>query len=142
MLFSIPQYSRTNSAAKRKVQIIKNFLRKSYERPCLALLSCGHSPVAESLPPTELLMGRRLETTVMCHSKNLYPKSVSNGQFILSNDEYKARIKNQRESQYVKPLRLVEMAEKAWFRSSQRWVQIRNDSSLWSFEALPIRHKS
>lgn len=62
-----PLYAQSNGKAKKGVHIVKQLLRKAQDSgsdPYLALLSYRASPLEHGKSPTELLMGRRLRTTL------------------------------------------------------------------------------
>uniref|UniRef100_A0A3B3T321 Uncharacterized protein n=1 Tax=Paramormyrops kingsleyae TaxID=1676925 RepID=A0A3B3T321_9TELE len=58
--------------AERTVQTIKNLLKKARD-PYRALLADGATPMSNGYSPAQLLMGRRLRTSVPTLSENLRP---------------------------------------------------------------------
>jgi hypothetical protein len=64
---SSPLYAQSNGRAEKAVHIVKQLLKKAQESnsdPYLALLSYRASPLEHGMSPAELLMGRRLRTTI------------------------------------------------------------------------------
>jgi len=70
---SSPLYPQSNSEAERAVKTIKGLLKKEGE-PYLALLSYQATPLQIGYSLSELLMGRKLQTTVPTIRKQLVPR--------------------------------------------------------------------
>lgn len=114
---SSPYYPRSNGAAERMVQTVKNLLKKEPLDPSLALLSYRSSPVIGSFSPAELLMGRRLRTTVVCHPDSLAPQTVNHPEFKEQNEKYKENMKLNHDNRYVRSLRPLVEGEKVLYRN-------------------------
>ncbi|KAL5491281.1 hypothetical protein EMCRGX_G016538 [Ephydatia muelleri] len=71
-----PRYPQGNGEAERAVRTIKNILDKAKD-PYLGLLAYRSTPLRNGYSPSELLMNRRLSTTVPTLGYNLHP-SVPN----------------------------------------------------------------
>ena len=62
-LTSSPKYPKGNGVAERAIQTLKQIMEK-YEDPYLGLLSYRNTPLSFGISPAELLMNRRLNTTL------------------------------------------------------------------------------
>lgn len=71
-----PRYPQANGEVERMVQTIKRLIIKAKD-PYLSLLAYRDTPGPLGKSPAELLMGRRLRTTVPVPPKSLLPQKVS-----------------------------------------------------------------
>ncbi len=70
---SSPTFPQSNGEAERAVKTIKAMLKKESD-PYMALLAYRSTPLQNGYSPSELLMGRRLRTTVPVLPETLNPK--------------------------------------------------------------------
>ncbi|KAK7111890.1 hypothetical protein V1264_011443 [Littorina saxatilis] len=73
---SSPRYSQANGLAERSVQTMKDMLKKaqaSGQDPYIALLQYRNTPFPDSFSPAQLLMNRRLRTTLPVTDAHLTP---------------------------------------------------------------------
>ncbi len=73
---SSPRYAQSNGEAERAVQTIKNLLKKSAD-PYIGLMTYRTTPLIGGYSPSELLMGRRLRTTLPIHPTQLLPQHLN-----------------------------------------------------------------
>ena len=69
---SSPKYPQSNGEAERAVQTIKQLLRKS-EDPHMALMIYRSTPLYNGYSPSELLMNRKIRTTLPIIDSQLKP---------------------------------------------------------------------
>ena len=69
---SSPRYPQSNGEAEQAVKTVKSFLKKS-DDPYLALLIYRSTPLHNGFSPSELLMSRRLRTTLPMLESQLQP---------------------------------------------------------------------
>nr|XP_054590599.1 uncharacterized protein K02A2.6-like [Nothobranchius furzeri] len=90
---SSPRYSQSNGEAERVVRTVKQLLSKSPD-PQRALLAYRAMPLAHGLSPAQLLMGRRIRSTVPTTAQALNPAWPNLGAFRKRDKELKERQKN------------------------------------------------
>ena len=76
---SSPLYLRSNGLAKKTVQTAKHLLEKAKQTrqdPYLALLNYRNTPIKDVGSPAQLLMNRRLRSTVPASPKQLLPEVI------------------------------------------------------------------
>ena len=80
---SSPKYPQSNGAAERAVRTIKDLLKKNKTHNgdmYMAMLAYRSTPLENGLSPAELLMGRKLRTSVPVEPKQLNPKVPNQSQ--------------------------------------------------------------
>jgi transposase InsO family protein len=89
---SSPRYPQSNRLAERAVETVKHMLTKS-EDPYLALLAYRTTPLGNGYSLSELLMGRRLQSTLPIVSDELKPRQANNELLGQKERDYKQRQK-------------------------------------------------
>ena len=95
---SSPKYPQSNGAAERAVRTIQDILKRSKMQNgdmYMAMLAYRSTPLENDLSPAELLMDRKLRTTVSVIPQQLNPKLPNNSQL-------RQRENQQREKQRLK----------------------------------------
>ncbi|XP_062621197.1 uncharacterized protein K02A2.6-like [Saccostrea cucullata] len=77
---SSPNYQQSNGLAERFVQSAKNMLNKAHKEgkdPYLSMLAYRNTPIEDVGSPAQLLMNRRLRSTIPATNKILRPRCVN-----------------------------------------------------------------
>ena len=118
---SSPKHPQGNSVAERGVQTIKNILSKE-DDPYLGLLEYRSTPLSFGISPAELLMGRRLNTTVPEIPKGL--RRINQPKFIKFNKENKENNKKYRDNKYTIEKRELENNEEVFVKYLRKVAKI------------------
>ncbi|CAL8069840.1 unnamed protein product [Orchesella dallaii] len=78
---SSPRYPQSNGFAENGVKIVKNLLKKNTDW-YKALLEYRASPLANGFSPAELLMGRRIRSTLPVNPTSLIPTDVDKDELV------------------------------------------------------------
>ncbi|XP_036001498.1 uncharacterized protein K02A2.6-like [Fundulus heteroclitus] len=87
---SSPHFPQSNGEVERAIRTIKSLLKKSSD-PYLALMAYRASPLANGYSPTELLMGRKIRTTVPVIPSQLEPNRADLGKVRKTEKSYRLR---------------------------------------------------
>ena len=89
---SSPTYPQSNSLAERTVQTIKQLMKKAKEEKkdvYLSLLELCNTPVHGTMSPAQLLMSRRLRSSIPCTNKQLRPSITAPSAYIVHGGVYR-----------------------------------------------------
>ena len=135
-LTSSPRFPQSNGEAERAVQTVKNLLEKD-DDPYVALLVYRTTPLQIGFSPAELLMSRKLRTTIPTTKESRKPQ-IPNEKIIRERDENsKKRQKYNFDTHHgVRPLQTMNPGTKVWIadRDSEAIVVNRSDSRSYRVE--------
>uniref|UniRef100_A0A1A8KH08 Gypsy retrotransposon integrase-like protein 1 n=1 Tax=Nothobranchius kuhntae TaxID=321403 RepID=A0A1A8KH08_NOTKU len=126
---SSPRYPQSNGEAERAVRTVKQLLSKSLD-PQRALLAYRATPLAHGLSPAQLLMGRRIRSTVPTTAQALYPAWPSLGAFRKRDKELKERQNNSFDRRHkAKDLPFLIPGQSVWIRTIQSTATVQGPAS-------------
>ncbi|XP_064467881.1 uncharacterized protein K02A2.6-like [Ornithodoros turicata] len=126
---SSPRYPQSNGMAEAAVKIIKGSMKKTGD-PYETLLSYRSTPLKNGYSPVELLMGRRLRTTLPVAEEMLLPKKVDHEVVKKCEELLKKRQKQQFDRHYgVRPLSHLDGGQDVWVIDVQRRGSVKGSAS-------------
>ena len=135
---SSPLRAQANGKAERAVQTAKNILRKN-TNPYLGLLAYRTGPLHNGKTPSEILMIRKLRTTVPTTRNNLQSKQVDFNALKEKEDAYKERYEENYNNRHkVATLPALQMGDRVLIRDQNRYGEVmeRLNNSLRSYKLL------
>ena len=120
---SSPKYPQANGEVERAIRTAKSMLRKN-EDIFSALLTHRSTPLQNGYSPSELLMGRRLQTQLPTLSIHLYPKVQIKDRQLVEEKESLYRLNQQRNfnrRHRAKELPTLELGGRVWIRDQDRY---------------------
>jgi transposase InsO family protein len=103
---SSPRYPQANGEVERAVKTVKNILKKEQD-PTKALLAYRSTPLASGYSPAELLMGRKIKSTIPITLPHLTPQLPNQKLFIekeeVCRSKQKKNFDNRHKAQPLKP---------------------------------------
>ena len=117
---SSPNYPQANGVAERTVKNVKQMLKKNAD-PYIALLTLHSMPLENGHTPSELLMGRKLRTTLPMAQSQLIP-SISNMEEVREREgRLKVRMKQNFDNCHrAVPLQPLHQGHTVWIPGHQR----------------------
>ena len=111
---SSPGFPQSNGEVERAVQTVKNLLKKASD-PYLALLAYRATPLQSGYSPAQLLMGRRLRTTVPTLPSELDPALPDSAAFALKeNERARADVERYNRRHRARALGILSPGEQVW----------------------------
>ena len=122
-LTSSPLYPQSNGEAERAVKTIKQLLTKA-EDPYKALLAYRATPLSNGYSPAQLLMNRRLRTTLPTVTTQLQPSLPDSDVLKAKEEKLREKQKNYDHHHRAKSLEPLEPGDQIWIpdRSSSGTV--------------------
>ena len=117
---SSPKFHQANGEVERAIRTAKSMLRKNIFS---ALLTYRSTPLQNGYSPSELLMGRRLQTQLPTHPANLYPNVQGKDRQLVEEKESSYRLNQQRnfdKRHKAKELPTLEPGDRVWIRDQVR----------------------
>uniref|UniRef100_A0A3B3HH25 Gypsy retrotransposon integrase-like protein 1 n=1 Tax=Oryzias latipes TaxID=8090 RepID=A0A3B3HH25_ORYLA len=116
---SSPHFPQSNGEAERAVRTVKNLLKKSGD-PYLALMAYRSAPLANGYSPAELLMGRRIRTTVPMISSQLNPEGADMKRLRKIEQKYRQKLQQDYNSRHrAHDLSQLQPGDHVWVKGLQ-----------------------
>lgn len=126
---SSPRFPQSNGEAERAVRTVKQMLRKNGD-PQRALLAYRSTPLSHGISPAELLMGRKIRSTVPVAQKALTPKWPDLKMFIRKNKMLKKKQQVTHECRHrAKDLPFITPGQRVWIRTSKTTGMVQGEAS-------------
>ena len=136
---SSPKHPQGNGEAERAVRTVKSLLRKS-EDPFLALMAYRATPLRNGYSPAELLMGRKLRTTVPITTDLLHPKLPDYSLVVDKEAQSREKQKKTFDSRHnAREPRVFTQGDTVWIPDMKTSGKVQNQVSARSYEvATPL----
>ena len=128
---SLPKLPQANGELERAIRTAKSMLGKN-EDIFSDLLTYRSTPLQNGYSPSELLMGRRLQTQLPTHPANLYPNVPIKDRQLVEEKESSYRLNQQRnfdKRHKAKELPTLEPGDRVWIRDQVRCGLVIDDKT-------------
>ena len=129
-----PHYPQANGEAERAVQTVKNLMKKDGD-PYLAILTYRSTPLKCGFSPSEMLMSRKLRTTLPMSRETLKP--VAPDPSLIREREEKLRERTQRnydQHHGVRELEPLSSGQSVWIPDRGEEAQVLQEAGTRSYE--------
>ncbi len=121
---SSPKFPQSNGMAEAAVKIVKMLFKKN-EDAQKALMEYRATPLENGYSPAELLMGRKIRTTVPSNPVNLQPKTVDPVVLSKREEKRKERMKSNYDKRYgARGLDELVPGETVWIIDMKTWGRV------------------
>ena len=134
---SSPKYPQSNGAAERAVRTIKDLFKKNKMQNgdmYMAMLAYRSTPLDNGLSPAELLMGRKLRTTVPVIPEQLIPKHIDHSQLHMKESQQREKQRkhfNKRHRAVIsKPLK---QGDRVWLPEMEKRATVVKQKGIRSY---------
>ena len=131
---SSPRYPQSNGEAERAVQTVKNLVKKHGD-PYLAMLSYRSTPLRCGFSPAELLMARKLRTTVPTTRASLKPAVPARNRLRESEERYKCQQQSNYDHHHgVRSLAPLALGQRVWVPDRSEEAHVVQEAGNRSYE--------
>ena len=131
---SSPLYPQSNGESERAVKTVKGLLRKEGD-PYLALLSYRATPLQNGFSPSELLMSRKLHTTVPVIREQLRPHVPDSDSLRERNEKIKSRQQSNFNSYHgARELSPLIPGQTVWMPDREQEARVTQEATTRSYE--------
>ena len=124
LVTSSPMYPRANGEAERAVRTAKNILKKNADFH-LGLLAYRSAPLHNGFTPSQLLMSRRLRTTLPVIPEKLVPEPVNLKQVQRTETMYKQKYQSDHDNRFkITKVPSLTPGDKVYLRDQGRYGEI------------------
>ncbi|MCG8623106.1 MAG: hypothetical protein MJE68_14070, partial [Proteobacteria bacterium] len=130
---SSPKYPQANGTAERAVKTVKQLLKKNQD-PYLAMLAYRSTPLENGYSPAELLMGRKIRTTLPMSKKQLQPNLPNVAKLRKKEKKIRDRMKRNFDRRHsVRTLKPLSPGDTVWIPERETGGTVENESNTRSY---------